>query len=149
MKWRHVIDVNEIVTKLLITTNNFILKHVKEGPYITVYEARIWFTEMVDAAITGQCFWSTCDTRPYEKSIEKHFPWLTFSPTDDNLSNKFIVEVLDIIEVAANDIAIKVIPNRTWKIWSVKRIAGMLIFEEGIDYRIKEWHRLNPKAPRG
>lgn len=144
-----IIDLPELSADLFLSAQaffdnaSFVNKFTKE-------QAEDIIVCYIDDGINEQLRWARRSENA-DAALVKYFPWFNLVGDNKNgdgvvnpnveFSNHFYVDVLDRIEMRIHDLITQVIPDRTWDIWSMKRVGRTLYLVKGSDYRVMDWER--------
>jgi|DEB19_MinimDraft_2_1074335.scaffolds.fasta_scaffold10391_3 hypothetical protein len=133
-----IISLAELANKFMLASNAFI-KRVCDGPLLSREQCLNIVYLMLDDTVNSQMYWAK-NLRRFELELERCIPWLRLR-SNHAVSDDYLCEALDEIEVGINVLVERVIPTRTWMCWITKRVGSDALLVCGKDYRIMDWER--------
>lgn len=154
-----IIGVEELGDVLIQETYSFCMKHsllpevlyvdgcsIKAEPII-----RALITDLVEANLA----WGESNADSHHAAMKTIAPWFEYDSTNA-LSEAYFQEVYDPFFCLLEGIIHAMVPNKTWFLWSVTFRPGVVIVDQGRDYRVIQWEIMTgykketpkPKRPK-
>jgi hypothetical protein len=132
----YIVDARDIAAVIVNCTKPYI-DHT-QGEAMGEVEALDLAFLLIDDLLNDHLRWSQ-RTYGFETAMEKRFEWLQFTGRD-KLSTHFLDKAYDRITTVAQAVFENVLDNRTWLVWSLRRISpDTAVLIPGEDFRIVDW----------
>lgn len=82
-----------------------------------------------------------CSNLEHVLTHECHFNFTDIGPQTHKRHRDFMREVIAPLQTAVEDWVKKIIPERTWSVWTIRDLSFDLVLEQGKDFRILDWEK--------